>query len=71
MAIGDQELAAPAEVATSGDDMVLLGIRAEYIQASSPNGATPNGLEAEALVVEPLGRIYSLRLALATSGRKS
>jgi multiple sugar transport system ATP-binding protein len=53
--IGDQELTAPAEVAISGDDTVLLGIRAEYIQASSANGASPNGLEAEALVVEPLG----------------
>ena len=56
VAIGDQELAGPGRGRhVPGDDMVLLGIRAEYIQASSPNGATPNGLEAEALVVEPLG----------------
>jgi multiple sugar transport system ATP-binding protein len=53
--IGDQELSAPAEVASAGDDTVLLGIRAEYIQAGPPNGATPGGLDAEALVVEPLG----------------
>ncbi|MBV9324467.1 MAG: ABC transporter ATP-binding protein [Chloroflexi bacterium] len=53
--IGDQELPAPAEVAAAGDDTVLLGIRAEYIQASSPNGAALNGLDAQALVVEPLG----------------
>ena len=53
--IGDQELSAPAEVAASGDDTVLLGIRAEYIQASPPNGATADGLDAQALVVEPLG----------------
>ncbi|HEY1291962.1 MAG TPA: ABC transporter ATP-binding protein [Chloroflexota bacterium] len=54
--IGGQELAAPAEVAAAGDDMVLLGIRAEYIEASTPNGSgTAGGLDAEALVVEPLG----------------
>ena len=52
--IGDQWLPAPAAVAQAGD--VLVGIRAENIQASSAapsNGGV--GLRAETVVVEPLG----------------
>jgi multiple sugar transport system ATP-binding protein len=32
-----------------------MGIRAEYIQASHPDGATTEGFDADTLVVEPLG----------------
>jgi multiple sugar transport system ATP-binding protein len=55
VSIGGQAMRAPAEVANSGDSDVILGIRAEYIQASHPNGPTPDGLDAQTLVVEPLG----------------
>jgi multiple sugar transport system ATP-binding protein len=54
VAIGGQELPAPAEVADAGD-AVLLGIRAEYIQAGPADGVAADGLDAQALVVEPLG----------------
>src|ERR1700730_11401025 len=40
VAIGGQALQAPAAIANSGDVDVLLGIRAEYIQASHTNGPT-------------------------------
>jgi multiple sugar transport system ATP-binding protein len=52
--IGGQSINAPASVAHT--DGVLVGIRAENIQASAsapPNGAT--ALMAETMVVEPLG----------------
>jgi len=52
--IGGQALQAPAGVAQAGD--VLVGIRAENIQASASapsNGST--ALQAETIVVEPLG----------------
>jgi multiple sugar transport system ATP-binding protein len=55
VAIGGQALQAPLAIANSGDADVLMGIRAEYIQASHANGPTPDGFEADALVVEPLG----------------
>lgn len=55
VAIGGQALQAPASVSNSGDADVLMGIRAEYIQASHPNGATAEGFDADTLVVEPLG----------------
>jgi len=55
VAIGGQVLQAPAAIANSGDADVLMGIRAEYIQASHPNGPTADGFEADTLVVEPLG----------------
>jgi multiple sugar transport system ATP-binding protein len=55
VAIGGQALLAPAVLANSGDVDVLMGIRAEYIQASHPNGAATDGFDADTLVVEPLG----------------
>jgi multiple sugar transport system ATP-binding protein len=55
VAIGGQGLQAPAAVADSGEADVLVGIRAEYIQASHPDGATTEGFDADTLVVEPLG----------------
>jgi multiple sugar transport system ATP-binding protein len=42
-------------IANSGDPDVLMGIRAEYIQATHTNGATADGFDADTLVVEPLG----------------
>ena len=73
VAIGDQGLAAPAEGRrTSGDDMVLLGIMCRTHPGEFALRSPPNGLEAEALVVEPLGsHLLCLPLALATSGSKS
>jgi multiple sugar transport system ATP-binding protein len=55
LSIGGQELALPPAVADAGDDALLLGIRAEYIQANPANGAVGDGFDAEVLVVEPLG----------------
>jgi multiple sugar transport system ATP-binding protein len=55
VAIGGQTLQAPSAVGMSGDTDVLMGIRAEYIQASHATSATADGFDAEALVVEPLG----------------
>src|SRR5438477_8510876 len=49
VAIGGQGLQAPAEIANSGEPDVLLGIRAEYIRASHPGGASAaEGFDAEA-----------------------
>jgi multiple sugar transport system ATP-binding protein len=55
VAVGGQALQVPAAVGNSGDAEVLMGIRAEYIQASHANGASANGFDADTLVVEPLG----------------
>jgi len=55
VAIGGQALQAPAAIANSGEADVLMGIRAEYIQASHSNGPTADGFDADTLVVEPLG----------------
>jgi multiple sugar transport system ATP-binding protein len=55
VAIGEQAVQAPLAIANSGEPDVLMGIRAEYIQASHPVGTTTDGFDAEALVVEPLG----------------
>ena len=55
VAIGKQALQAPAEIANSGEADVLMGIRAEYIQASQTGGTSTEGFDAETLVVEPLG----------------
>jgi len=55
VAIGGQALRAPAAIANSGDGEVLLGIRAEYIQASHSKGTALDGFDADTLVVEPLG----------------
>jgi multiple sugar transport system ATP-binding protein len=51
--IGSQALPAPADVAAAGD--VLVGIRAEYLQASIDQPAAGDALRAETVVVEPLG----------------
>jgi multiple sugar transport system ATP-binding protein len=51
--IGSQTLAAPPAVAQADD--VLIGIRAENIQASAAAGAPGAALQAETVVVEPLG----------------
>ena len=53
VAIGGQSLTAPAEVADAQE--VLVGIRAEYLQASVDRPSTPGALRAETVVVEPLG----------------
>src|SRR5437588_745336 len=42
-------IGAPAAVADSGEADVLVGIRAEYIQASHPDGATTEGFDADTL----------------------
>jgi multiple sugar transport system ATP-binding protein len=55
VSIGDQAIRAPGEVANSGESDVVMGIRAEYIQATHPNGSAPDGFDAQTLVVEPLG----------------
>jgi multiple sugar transport system ATP-binding protein len=55
VALGGQVLQAPAAIANSGEADVLMGIRAEYIQASHLNGTTADGFDADTLVVEPLG----------------
>jgi multiple sugar transport system ATP-binding protein len=55
VSVGDQAIRAPAEVANSGDSDVLMGIRAEYIQAGHPNGSARDGFDAQTMVVEPLG----------------
>jgi multiple sugar transport system ATP-binding protein len=55
VAIGSQAIRAPLEVANSGDADVLMGIRAEYIQASHVSGQSHDGFEAQVVVVEPLG----------------
>ena len=55
VSIGDQTVRAPAEVAGSGETDVLIGIRAEYIQANHVNGSVADGLAAQVVVVEPLG----------------
>jgi multiple sugar transport system ATP-binding protein len=53
--IGEQTLPAPEQVAADADGAVLVGIRAENIQASvePPDGQA--ALRAETVVVEPLG----------------
>lgn len=53
VSIGTQALSAPAEVADMED--VLIGIRAEYLQASIERPAAPGALSADIVVVEPLG----------------
>ncbi|GAC1313923.1 MAG: ABC transporter ATP-binding protein [Chloroflexota bacterium] len=53
VAIGGQALTAPADVADVDD--VLIGIRAEYLQASIEQPAAPGALRADTVVVEPLG----------------
>jgi multiple sugar transport system ATP-binding protein len=55
VSIGGQAIRAPAEVAHSGDSDVLLGIRAEYIQASHASSSADDGFNAQTVVVEPLG----------------
>jgi multiple sugar transport system ATP-binding protein len=55
VAIGGQALEAPAAIANSGEADVLVGIRAEYIQARHPDGTPTEGFDADTLVVEPLG----------------
>jgi multiple sugar transport system ATP-binding protein len=51
--IGSQALPAPVNVAAAGE--VLVGIRAEYLQASVDQPASGDALRAETVVVEPLG----------------
>ena len=53
MAIGSQTLTAPPAVAQAAN--VLIGIRAENIQATSVAPAGGVALQAETVVVEPLG----------------
>src|SRR5919197_5130434 len=55
VSLGDQALLAPPALAESAEDAVLIGIRAENIQASADAASAPGALVAETLVVEPLG----------------
>jgi multiple sugar transport system ATP-binding protein len=55
VAIGDQALLAPSALADAADGDVLVGIRAENIEASAETDSKPGTLVAETLVVEPLG----------------
>jgi multiple sugar transport system ATP-binding protein len=56
VSIDGQPVHAPSEVTRSGEDTVLMGIRAEYIQATHANGSTGDGFfKAQTVVVEPLG----------------
>ncbi|MFN0074088.1 MAG: ABC transporter ATP-binding protein [Chloroflexota bacterium] len=54
VALGSQRLAAPAGIGKAGDE-ILVGIRAENIQAFLEPSALTDMLHAETLVVEPLG----------------
>jgi multiple sugar transport system ATP-binding protein len=65
VAFGDQTLPAPAAVGASGEADLLVGIRAENIQARVDASTAPGALRAETLVVEPLG---SHLLVTATVG---
>jgi multiple sugar transport system ATP-binding protein len=54
--IGEQRLQAPPQVAeANGTKEVLVGIRAENIQASARPTDGPDALRADTVVVEPLG----------------
>jgi multiple sugar transport system ATP-binding protein len=53
--IGEQTLPAPEQVAAAADGGVLVGIRAENIQASAEPPDGQAALRAETVVVEPLG----------------
>jgi multiple sugar transport system ATP-binding protein len=55
VAIGDQALSAPPALAEAAGPDVLLGIRAENIQPSLEPDGGAGALQAETLVVEPLG----------------
>ncbi len=55
VAIGDQTLAVPATLAGQPDEEVLVGIRAENIEALPAPAPVPGALAAWAEVVEPLG----------------
>ena len=55
VAIGDQAIDAPAGLAEAVDGEVLVGIRAENIEASADATPAPGTLAGETLVVEPLG----------------
>jgi len=55
VAIGDQQLLAPAGLASAVDDDVLVGIRAENIEARVEPASGRVALVGETIVVEPLG----------------
>ena len=55
VSIGEQVLVGPARLAEAVGDDVLMGIRAENIEASAEAPAEPGALAGETLVVEPLG----------------
>jgi multiple sugar transport system ATP-binding protein len=56
VSIGAQSLSAPVGVAEAAQaDGVLVGIRAEYLQASVDQPGAPGALRADTIVVEPLG----------------
>lgn len=55
VAIGGQALQAPAALCETADDEVLVGIRAENLEAYTEAIPTPGCLVGEALVIEPLG----------------
>jgi multiple sugar transport system ATP-binding protein len=55
VSLGDQALLAPPALADAAEEAVLIGIRAENIQASADAASAPGALVAETLVVEPLG----------------
>ncbi len=53
--LGDQSLVAPAALSNAVDGEVLVGIRAENIEARIEQPAEQGALAGEAMVVEPLG----------------
>jgi multiple sugar transport system ATP-binding protein len=55
VALGAQMFSAPARLAEAIEGDVLIGIRAENIEATPEPDTAPNALAAETLVVEPLG----------------
>jgi multiple sugar transport system ATP-binding protein len=65
VAIGEHVLLAPAWLAECVDGEVLVGIRAENIQASDQAVSGPGVLRAETLVVEPLGSHLLVTAAVA------
>ena len=65
VALGDHVLPAPPWLAECADGDVLVGIRAENIQASDQASSAPGVLQAETLVVEPLGSHLLVTAAVA------
>ena len=70
VAIGDQAIDAPAGLAEAVDGEVLVGIRAENIEASADATPAPGTLAGETLVVEPLGSHLLITATVGTQQLK-